>query len=248
MNDSINIFINNHTVAIIFILFIVITYWLRSEVEKLVDGLLTMKNLKATLFIVFVFIIFLVMNTFYNFTHIDVSLIAPYMVAMSALLASLVAIINMRKSYMERVVDRSDKVIVLTHLGIMKIQFFTEKSKLLKLMLVGESKIQYDMLIEYEIMLRDISTFLNREDLYRFESHDIYYEVHNDIIIFLTILKKIIRDIEKNYENFNGKVRNFFDNSESYEKLIENLKQLMVVLEDIKIEETKEHQKLYEEQ
>jgi hypothetical protein len=84
--------------------------------------------------------------------------------------------------------------------------------------------------------------------LHRFANHPIFFEVHNDLIIFLSVLKKQIRDADKDSEKYHGKYKKVYENIESYEKFVENLKKLTVVLEEIKIAETKEHQKLYYKQ
>lgn len=248
VSDSINIFINNNIGITVFILFLLVVYSLKNTVIRLIDEILTIKNLKVILFIILVLMVFIVLNTFYKFISIETTLVAPYMIAMSALLASIVAVINIINNNIKNIIDRSEKVTALTHSGAVKINFFLEKSKSLKLMLVGKSKILYDFLIECEIMLREILNFLNRDDLHKFKSYDIFYEVHNDLIIFLPVLKKLIRNIDKDPEKCYGKYIKVFENAESYEKLIENLEKLIIVLEEIKIAETKEHKKLYDEQ
>ncbi len=248
MTDPVNSIFTNNINLIVFLLVVFITFWLKSNIGKLVDSFLTMKNLKATLFIVLMMMVFLVSNTVYNFIPIDAILVAPYMIAMSALLASIVAVINIVNNNVKNIIDKYEKVIALTHSGIARISFFTEKSKFLKLMLMGESKILYDSLIEFEIMLRDILNFLNRDDWHRFSNHSIFYEVHNDLVIFLPILKKVIRDIDKDPEKYSGKYIKIYENSEYYEKFIENLDKLIIVLEEVRIAETKEYKKLYDEQ
>jgi len=251
MYDLINNFITYNVYAIIFIIFLITTYLLRTEVGKLVDRFLAIKNLKTTLFVILILMIFLVSNTFYDFISIDANLVAPYMIALSALMASVVAAINIINNNIKNTIDKSEKAIALIHTGIAKINFFTEKSTLLKLILMGESRIQYDLLTEYEIMLRDILNYLNREDLCRYISDinaEIFYQAHNSLIIFLPVLKKLIHDIGKDSEKCYGEKIKVYTNIEFYEKFIENLDKLIVALQDIKTAETKQHQKLYDEQ
>ena len=251
MNDLTNSFITNNIHAIILILFLFITYWLRNEVGQLVDRLLNIKNLKATLFIIVAMMVFLVSNTFYKFISIETTLVAPYMIAMSALLASIVAVINIINNNIKNIIDKSEKVTALTHSGAVKINFFIEKSGLLKQMLLGKTIVSQEAFIEYNVLLRNILEFINREDLHRYIgglNARAFYEMHNDIFIFLAILNKAMRDIDKDAEKYDGKFLKVFENIESYEKFIANLDRLVIALNEIKTEETKEYKKLYDEQ
>lgn len=125
---------------------------------------------------------------------------------------------------------------------------FLDKSKLLKFMLTGKSEISLELLREYEILIRTILDFLNREDLYNYTttSDKILYELHNDIILFLPILKKAIQSVGKN--QLDGKKIILHNNIISYEKFIDNLNEFAILLADIEQNETKEHRKLYQEQ
>jgi len=115
-------------------------------------------------------------------------------------------------------------------------------------MLTGKSEISLELLREYEILIRTILDFLNREDLYNYTttSDKILYELHNDIILFLPILKKAIQSVGKN--QLDGKKIILHNNIISYEKFIDNLNEFAILLADIEQNETKEHRKLYQEQ
>jgi hypothetical protein len=223
MTDPINSFIANNIYLIIFILFLFITYWLRNEVGKLVDRFLTMKNLKATLFIVLLMMVFLISNTFYNFIHIDVSLVAPYMIAMSALLASLVAIINMRKSYIERVIDKADDIIAITHNAIIRISFLYEKSSFYKKIFMGEVFISVEILNEFEMLLRDIVSLLNSKEVHRHisgQESKVLYELHGNIFLLLALQKRAsILLAEKVFDD--NQLKMFDDTMEDLKKLEE---------------------------
>ena len=238
MNEMISVNIN----TIVILVFIIISYTLSCYISKIVNWFLTPKHLVVALFIIVSFMIFLVFNIF----SVETVLIAPYMIALSALLASAMAVLNIKNNNQQNIIDKSDKVVALTHSGIAKIEFFTEKSELLKLMLTGKSKISLELLKEYEILIRTILEFLNREDLYNFTSDKILYELHNDIILFLPILKKEIQSVDKN--QLDGKYITLFKNIKSYEKFIDKLDEFAILLEKIEVTETKEHRKLYQEQ
>ena len=205
---------------------------------KIIDTILVMKNLKVSLFIVLIFITFLVLNSFYEFIFVDSKLIAPYMIASSALLALIATTINIINTNIKNIIDKSDEVIALTHSGIAKINFFTEKSKLLKLMLTGKSDMNNDLLNEYDVMLRDILVFLNKKNLHKYidgKKHDSIYDLHNDIILLLPILQRAI-----NHQKAT--------NTANFDKTIKSFEYFKNDLIDIRDEKTKERQKLYEEQ
>lgn len=256
MNDAVNSFISTNIYVIIFILFIIIIYWLRSEVEKLVDGLLTIKNLKASLFILLVLMIFLVTNTFYNFVHIDVSLVAPYMVAMSAILASIVAIINIINNNMKNIIDRSDKVIVLTSEGIIKIDILLRKIDVYKDIMLDKRVTKKSMLVGYKVLFDDMLKFLTSENFVKFLTNDnseIVHKVHDGIFIQKFFNEDVIDEIvkiDKDPKHLQDERNPFFNDEreKGLDKTIQNLEELRKLLIDIRENETKEHQKLYEEQ
>ena len=198
---------------------------------------------------VLIFILFLILNSFYKFICLDNELIAPYMIASSALLALIIATINIINTNIRDVVDKSNEVIAITHSGIAKINFFTEKSKLLKLMLIGKSKMSNDLLNEYDLMLRDILTFLNNKDLHKYldgEKHKSIYILHNDIIILLPIIQKTINHIKAN-NNDNSEII-ILKSSDKFDDAIKSFENFQSDLIDIRNEKTKERQKFYDQQ
>lgn len=234
------------------ILLLVVVLFLKpfkNFIIKIIDMTFTIKNLKVSLFIVLIFILFLILNSFYKIICLDNELIAPYMIASSALLASIIATINIINTNIRDVVDKSNEVIAITHSGIAKINFFTEKSKLLKLMLIGESNIVKDLLNEYDFMLRDILVFLNNKDLHKYidgEKHKSIYFLHNEIILLLPIIQKAINHI-KSTNTDNSKI-SILKSSKQFDSLIKSFEDFQNDLIDIRNEKTKERQKFYEQQ
>lgn len=252
MFDPINSFMTNNVHAIIFILFLIVTYWLRSEIGKLVDEFLTMKNLKATLFIGLVMMVFLISNIFYNFIQIDVSLVAPYMIAMSALLASLVAMINMRKSYIERVLDKSNEISSLTHNAIIKIDILLEKYDEYVHMLRGSKPLNKYFIMSYGILFENISSIIVEPKISTYvtdKNTDIFYNLHNNLFFILTDYKELIERIEKNPEINKTKQKIVTDTQlELYNITHQNLNDLRKAIERIKNDNGNEHKKLYKEE
>jgi len=86
MNEMISANIN----TIVILVFIIISYTLSCYISKIVNWFLTTKHLVVVLFIIVSFMIFLVFNIF----SVETVLIAPYMIALSALLASAMAVLK----------------------------------------------------------------------------------------------------------------------------------------------------------
>lgn len=251
MHDPINSFITNNIHAVIFILFLIVIYSIRSKVGKWVDQFLTMKNLKATLFVILILMIFLVSNTFYNFIPIDVELVAPYMIAMSALLASIVAMINLRNSYINIVVDKKDKIIALTHNAIIRIGFFYDKSNIYRKIFLGEEPMSKQNLNLYEQLLKDILELLVTKEIHRYidkNESELLYRLHGNIFLMLTVQKTVIELLDrKPVEIIKHKV---FDEKQLkiYNDIINDLEQLSKLFETIRKTGLEEYNKIVKEE
>ena len=256
MIDPVNSFITNNKYLIIFIIFLFSTYYLKSQVAKLVDGFFTIKNLKATLFIVLVLMIFLVTNTFYCFVQIDVDLVPPYMVAMSAILASIVAIINIINNNIKNIIDRSDKVISLTSEGIIKIDILLRNIYVYKKIMLDKIVPKKNILVGNGILFDDMLKYLTSENFVRFITNDnveIVHEAYDGVFIQNFFNKDVIDEIEKiekNLELFQTERTPFYNDErkKGLDKTIQNLEKLKKLMIEIRENETKEHQKIYEEQ
>ena len=184
MNDMINSLISENITIIALIIVLIVIIFFNKFVIRLVDSYLTLRKLKITFFL-----IILVFGNSLKILYIEAKMIAAYMIGLSALLASTVGLINMRKN----VLDKSEKIIGITNLGMTKIKVFLDKSKLLKLMLTAKMHTNVEILVEYEIILRDLLDYLNTEDLQRYiddNSQDAFYRLHNDLFLILAKIKK----------------------------------------------------------
>jgi len=253
MNDMINSLISENITIITLIIVLIVIIFFNKFVIRLVDSYLTLRKLKITFFVLIFFLIILVFGNSLKILYIEAKMIAAYMIGLSALLASTVGLINMRKNDIKNVLDKSEKIIGITNLGMTKIKVFLDKSKLLKLMLTAKMHTNVEILVEYEIILRDLLDYLNTEDLQRYiddNSQDAFYRLHNDLFLILAKIKKEINSLNINYENDNNTLRNVFSEKtlSSYESLISNAEIFLDVIKKIRNEKSLAHVQLYNEE
>jgi len=224
-----NDIINSNIYLIVFGLFILMTFVSSSFILRFINWFLTIRKLQITLFIVLVLMIFLVTNTFYKFIPIPINLVAPLMIAMSAILASVVAMINMYKSSIERAIDKRDEMIGVIHNAIIRIELFNSKSNTYKKIFLGEEPMSRDMLNLYELLLIDILSLLATQDINKYMDSDkskLLYKVHENIFLLLTIHRTTVEMLD----NESVKVIKYkvFDTErlQNYNETINNLSKL----------------------
>jgi len=250
--DLIMSFFNNNSYGILLIVSVIVIYLFRSVTGKLVEMFFTVKNLNVTLFIVFLLMVFLVSNTFYNFILICNNLVAPYMIALSALLASIVAMINMRKSYIARVLEESNEITLLTHNAIIKIDILLEKYDVYLEMIKGIKPLDKYLILNYGILFENIQSIIIEPKMSAYvigKKTDIFYNMHNNMFFIISDYKNTLDLLEKKPEIHNTKLKLFPDKYFlQYDNLSQNLIKLKETIIKIKNEKIDSYNKLYKEE
>ncbi len=199
-----------------------------------VDWCLVMKRLKVFLFILVVFLVILIVNSIFDCISVDEKIFAAYMIALSALFASTVALINLRKSIIEKEIEKQTAIIAVVHNSLVKIAVLESKLGLYKLMLNGTKPLDNILLENYGQLLSNIMDIIIDKEIAQYihaNNSELIYSVHDSLFLALSNNRTWLNKIEKNPE-LNG-IKLHFSNSEKFcpsAKIQESLTSLREVI------------------
>ena len=156
-------------------------------INKLMDYFLVMKRLKVFLFIILMSLFLLVIYSIrmlYTSELCFSDIIAPFMIGISALLASSVAMINLRTNYIDRVVNETKEHISEINYLIMSLNMIQNKLSVYKKIVYNEQKVDLEQLLLY------IKIFLKYEEFFKNKILIYYSSYYNKKNIF-TVLNNI---------------------------------------------------------
>ncbi len=211
-------------------------------INKFLDIFLTKKNLKVVFFILF-FILFIVIiisiKMLIKHELCFTDLIAPYIIGVSALMASTVAMLNMRTNELNKILENNRKDISEIHNLIVILGFIISKMKQYKKIIYLEKKVELLELSEYEKLLGKYEEFFSNKTLMYYSTiygekntFDKLYKIENDLFFV-----KMYTDEEIKYmKSINKKIcflekRNYI--KKHIDNLILNTENLREILHDI---------------
>jgi hypothetical protein len=170
-------------------------------IVKFVDWCLVIKRLKVFLFILFIILILLIINSIANLICIDEKVFASYMIGLSALFASTVAMINLRISYINKESEKHSEITSVIHNSLVRIAVLESKLGLYKLMLNGTKPLDNILLENYEKLLSNIMEIITDKDIAQYinaNNSDLIYSVHDSLFLALSNNRTRLNKIEKN--------------------------------------------------
>lgn len=117
------------------------------------------------------------------------------MIGLSALLASTVTLINMRETYINKVLDKSESIQTITNNAIIKIAILQDKYSRYLEIIEGKSKFDEILFSQYELLFQNILKIIEDKELSNNISKnncDIFYDIHNQIFLILAHHKLIL--------------------------------------------------------
>ncbi|NOQ30141.1 MAG: hypothetical protein GQ570_03365 [Helicobacteraceae bacterium] len=213
------------------------------SIVKCVNWVLVLDRLKVLLFILFALLIILVV---YSFIFDNTNIIAAYMIGLSALLASTVAMINMINTYVLKMEDEKNKIISVTHNSIVRINILVNKFNALPNMMRGEVLLDKILIVQhnhlYENILSIIIDPLITKDICK-DNQKIFYDLHDSISILLTYSDDALQVININ-PTINRSRHRFVtdDQSKIYDSVLENLHNLrkeIIIISKLNLEKVK---------
>jgi hypothetical protein len=144
----------------------------------------TNKNLKVILFILILIVVFfllLLTPIILEKTNLEFKdIIAPYIISISALLASTVAMINLRTNQLNKVLDENRKDISEIYYLMMNLNSIIDKLEVYKKMVYQEMKVDLYQLLSYQKIFLKYEKFLNNRMLIYYATS---YETTNTYLI-----------------------------------------------------------------
>jgi hypothetical protein len=169
-------------------------------------------------------LLFLVINSFISIICIDEKVFAAYMIGLSALLASTVALINIRKSSLDNIQERRDMLLTNINNNIIKINVLYSKFDEYQNMLEGIKPVDKVLLSNYEILFKNILDIIIDKDISRYidaKNGNLFYNLHNSIFMILSYTSILLDEIDKKPQ-INRTIYRCFNNEQL--KILSNVK------------------------
>lgn len=208
---------------------------MKNWINKLVNKFLIIKNLKYDFGLLIIIIGILFAYTFYIIYNNEIQfseILAPVMIAISALLASTVAMINLRSTYINRVEQetKKDRTTLLHFLSKMK--FIIKKLPLYKSGIEKLDKLDYATLIEYISVFSNYGSIINDKKLIYY-----LYDEQKDLIdridTYLFFIKNHNQSLKLSFENNNCKLLERLD-ADNIKYQLEKIESLIIDSKDLR--------------
>jgi len=210
------------------------------KTNEIVDKFLINKYLKQILFLLVIILLFLVLIIVLMLLLDKLcfsEIIAPFMIGISALLASTVAMINLRSTYINKIKDNTnDKVSEMRYLYMM-LNRINDRLPLYKEILLGKKETNYEFLVEHEVLFQEYENIINNKTLIFYSNQEIS-TVLTKISHELFYIKANLKSVLKIYVNKSSElfyISNISMNIEGIDNMInlsEDLKKKIKKIDD----------------
>lgn len=214
-----------------------------NNANKIIDKFLINKNLKFFLFllicalIIFIFIITPIMLEKNKLEFKDI--IAPIIISISALLASTVAMINLRTNAVNKIIDNNRQDISEINYLLMTLNMINNKLDVYKKIVYQEQQVDLYELLEYKKLFLQYEEFFKNKTLIYYSANynkKNIFSVLNNIENCLVFISMYNKESLKSKEKFNENTFGFLPKKEYIKKhidvLIENSQELSTALRE----------------